>query len=65
MPNGWRHFIATDMMWLEINPEHWMSILEFFAIYQPVYNKTGVLAFTVQTKFQFILLKQIYSNNKN
>jgi len=52
-------------LWPEINLGHQISISEVFAIYQPLYNKNGVLAFTVLTKFQFISVKQIYFNNKN
>ncbi len=42
-----------------------MSISEFFAIYRPVYSKTGVIAFTVRVKLQFIMKNQLYSNKKN
>jgi hypothetical protein len=65
MPNGCRFFLASYMIWPEINPRLEMSIPEFFAICRPVYSKTGILAFTVSAKQQFITIKQLYSNNKN
>jgi len=65
MPKGWRLFLASYMLWPGINLGHQTSISKFFSIYRPVYNKTGVMAFTVRTKLQFITFKQIYSNNKN
>jgi hypothetical protein len=65
MPNGWRLFLASYMIWLDINPMHQMSIPEFFAIYRLIDSKTAVLAFTVRVKLHFITIKQIYSNNKN
>jgi len=50
MRNGWRYFLAKYLVWLEINLDHQMLVLEFFAIYRVVYSKTGVLAFMVSAK---------------
>jgi hypothetical protein len=61
IPNGWRLFLALYMIWPEINLGHQMSILEFFAIYWPVYSKIETLAFTVRAKQQFVMIKQIVS----
>lgn len=54
LPIGWRLFLASYMIWPEIDPGNQINIPEFFAIYRPLYNKVGTLAFIVRVKPQFV-----------
>ena len=65
MPNGWRYFFSTYLLWPIVFQGETMSIPEFLNIYGPhMYPTNGLVTFMVRGKNQFIELESTYSNNK-
>jgi hypothetical protein len=65
MPNDWRYFFSTFLLWPIVFPGETMSIPEFLNIYGPhMYPNSETVTFMVRGKNQFIELGNTYSNNK-
>ena len=66
MPNGWRYFLATFLLWPAVFLGEVLSISEFLNIYGPqIYPTSKTMTFMVRGKNQFIELGSTYSNNKH
>jgi hypothetical protein len=65
MPNGWRYFLATFLLWPVVFSLP-LSISEFLNIYGPhIYPTYKMVTLIVRGKNQFIKLGSTYSNNKH
>lgn len=45
IPNGWRFFLRSYILWPSINPRCLMSIPEFLALYRSLFKESGTMSF--------------------
>jgi hypothetical protein len=66
MPNGWKYFFSTFLLWPSEFPVETLLVSEFLNIYGPhTYPTSKMVTFMVRGKNQYIEHGSTYSNNKH
>jgi len=67
LPNGWRLFLGSYVVWPMIHPGDTMSLSEIFTIYRPLFKDSRTMSFVARGKLRLVWVdsKGPYSNNKH